>query len=125
MKFRSYEIFEMQAEMIKMLAHPKRLMLLELLSRGEWSVGDMAEAMETPAATVSQHLRLLRDRHLVQTRRDGQTIYYSLVDRRITDACHLSRDMLLETLKRRGIWAEETANPVDGSSDEVDVGDGS
>ena len=84
MKFRSYEIFEMQAELIKMLAHPKRLMLLELLSRGEWSVGDMAEAMETPPATVSQHLRLLRDRQLVQTRRDGQTIYYSLVDRRIT-----------------------------------------
>jgi ArsR family transcriptional regulator len=109
MKVRNYEIFEMQAEMIKMLAHPKRLMLLELLSEGETSVGDLAKGMETPAATVSQHLRLLRDRHLVTTRREGQTIYYSLVDDRITKACHISRDMLLDNIKRRSELAGSTA----------------
>lgn len=108
MKIRNYEIFEMQAELIKMLAHPKRLILLDLLSQGEMSVGEMADAMDTPAATVSQHLRLLRDRHLVQTRRDGQTIFYRLVDKRITQACHISREMLLDSIKRRNELAVDT-----------------
>lgn len=116
MKLSNYEIFEMQAELIKMLAHPKRLMVLELLSRQEMSVGQMAEALETPAATISQHLRLLRDRHLVRARREGQTVFYNLVDRRITEACHISRDMLLDSLKQRSELADGTARRHTGSA---------
>lgn len=60
------------------LSHSTRLMILCLLVDGEKSVGALAQALELRQANVSQQLSLLRKDGLVETRREGQTIYYSL-----------------------------------------------
>lgn len=66
------------AKLLKVLANNKRLMIVCCLSEGETSVNELAEALEMRASTVSQHLQILRLSGYVTTRRDAQTIYYSL-----------------------------------------------
>lgn len=66
------------AELLKVLANPKRLMIVCRLSEGEASVNELADFLEMRSSTVSQHLQILRLGHFVKTRRDAQTIYYSL-----------------------------------------------
>ncbi|WP_138379056.1 ArsR/SmtB family transcription factor [Luteithermobacter gelatinilyticus] len=69
---------EKAADLMRSLSHEKRLMLLCQLVEGEKSVGALATALGITQANASQQLALLRKDGLVQTRREGQTIYYSL-----------------------------------------------
>jgi len=62
----------------KALANPKRLELLDLLAQGPRSVDDLASAAELGVSTCSAHLQTLREAGLVETRREGRRIYYSL-----------------------------------------------
>jgi ArsR family transcriptional regulator, virulence genes transcriptional regulator len=69
---------EQVAAMLTAMANPKRLVVLCTLLGGEKSVGDLAQIVQLTPAALSQHLGKMRGLHLVATRRDGQTIYYSL-----------------------------------------------
>jgi len=66
------------ARLMKALAHQSRLMVLCTLSEGEMSVGQLNERVPMSQSALSQHLALLRRDGLVATRRESQTIYYSL-----------------------------------------------
>jgi DNA-binding transcriptional ArsR family regulator len=66
------------SELLKSLANRHRLLILCQLVDGERSVGDLAAFLKARDSTVSQHLALLRKDGLVQARRDGQTIFYSI-----------------------------------------------
>ena len=66
------------SELLKSLGNRHRLLILCQLTDGERSVGDLAEFLGLRDSTVSQHLSLLRRDGLVQARRDGQTIWYSI-----------------------------------------------
>ena len=74
------------------MANPKRLLVLCTLLAGEKSVGDLAEIVRLSPAALSQHLGKMRALRLVATRRDGQTIFYSLASPEVR--------ALLETLYR-------------------------
>lgn len=67
------------SELLKSLGNRHRLLILCQLTEGERSVGDLAAFLDLRDSTVSQHLSLLRKDGLVQARRDGQTIWYSIV----------------------------------------------
>jgi DNA-binding transcriptional ArsR family regulator len=77
-------------EVFRMLADPTRVRLLWTLIDGELSVNELADRIEKPAPSVSQHLAKLRMARLVRTRRAGTTIFYSLenehVQRLVVDA---------------------------------------
>jgi len=63
--------------LMKVLAHPDRLMLLcQLAHSGEMSVGDLEAALDIHQPTLSQQLTVLREEKLVQTRREGKYVYY-------------------------------------------------
>ncbi len=64
--------------LLKALAHRHRLIIICQLTEKERSVGELAELLDVRDSTVSQHLALLRKDGLVTTRRDGQTIWYSI-----------------------------------------------
>ena len=66
------------AKMLKSLANENRLMILCSLIAGELSVGELNERIPLSQSALSQHLGYLRDAGLVTTRRESQTIYYSL-----------------------------------------------
>lgn len=64
--------------LMKTLGHRGRLMVLCQLATGEKSVGELAELLDIQQSPLSQHLSRMRQEGLVATRRDAQTIYYSL-----------------------------------------------
>ena len=116
MKIRNPEIFHLHAEFCKNLANPKRLMIMALLSHGEMSVGELAEAIGAALPTVSQHLTVLRNKHMVASRKEGQNVYYRGTDPRLMEACILIRTVLLDGMRTRG----EIANMVDPAGIEFD-----
>lgn len=65
-------------EVFRMLADPTRIQVLWALTGAEYSVNELAERVDKPAPSVSQHLAKLRMARLVRTRRSGTTIFYSL-----------------------------------------------
>lgn len=100
-------VFELHADLCKTLSNPKRLMILALLAKREMSVGEIAEVISVPLSNVSQHLSLLKAQGLVNGRKEGQIVHYSLTDRRIIQACTLIRSVLLDRMKERGQVAQE------------------
>lgn len=71
---------EEAARLLRSLGNPHRLMVLCALSSGERSVGELNGLVPLSQSALSQHLAVLREENLVRTRRDGQTVYYSVPD---------------------------------------------
>jgi DNA-binding transcriptional ArsR family regulator len=69
-----------KAEIFKVLAHPTRIHIIETLRAGEVSVGIILEQIKVEPANLSQHLAVLRLKHLVVARKDGNQVHYSLRD---------------------------------------------
>ncbi len=110
------EVFELHADFCKTIAHPTRLMIVSLLGDEELTVGQLVEAIGVPLANISQHLRILRDRHIVVPRHEGRRVFYRLRDPRLVQACELIRTILLDGLSERGRLAERATEPgQDGS----------
>jgi DNA-binding transcriptional ArsR family regulator len=65
--------------LMKVLSNPDRLLLLCELAAGERNVGQLEEALDIHQPTLSQQLAVLREAELVDTRRDGKSIYYRIV----------------------------------------------
>lgn len=94
------ELTRLQAEFCKGMAHPKRIQILRALKSGEKSVGELSKATGIRQANLSQHLTILRQFGLLESRREGTTIYYSISDKRIVEACDIVRSCIGERLKR-------------------------
>jgi ArsR family transcriptional regulator len=97
------ELYRLQAEFCKAMAHPTRIHMLRALKQGERPVNELAKMVGVTQANASQHLAILRQFGLLQTRRDGSTIYYSIADHRIIEACELVRTCIGERLKNSQI----------------------
>jgi DNA-binding transcriptional ArsR family regulator len=70
--------YESCAERLRALADPDRLRILSCLLQGARNVSDLADALEMPIVKVSHHLRVLRYAHVVQTKKQGKFVIYSL-----------------------------------------------
>lgn len=66
------------SSLLKAMSNERRLLILCHLSRGERSVGELCDLVDVSQSALSQHLAKLRHDNLVRTRREAQTIYYSL-----------------------------------------------
>ena len=95
------ELYKLQASLCQMMAHPKRIELFEMLSQEELSVTVMAKQLGITVPATSQHLRLFRENGMAVTRRDGQTIYYSITKPKLMDGCKIMRNFLLEELENK------------------------
>ncbi len=93
------EFYQLHAHLCKALAHPTRLLIIDELRDGPRSVSELVERIGLRQSNLSQHLGILRDQRLVVARRDGQTVYYSLRDARVTQAFDLLRQVLRSVLK--------------------------
>ena len=71
---------QFKAGIFQALAHPTRVAIVEFLSRGEMSVGRLCEKVGVEQANISQHLAVLRNKHLVETRKEGNQTFYRLRD---------------------------------------------
>lgn len=89
-------LYEMHADMCQALANQHRLAIMHLLKDEEKCVSDIAAELGISVHNVSQHLRILRERLLVRSRKEGQTVYYSVTNQKFVQACALIREALLE-----------------------------
>ena len=92
------ELIQLHASVCKGLADPKRLLIINSLRDGEMSVGDICAELDLPQANVSQHLAILRDKGLVNARKDGQRVFYSLTSPKIIQAMDLLREVMNDQL---------------------------
>ena len=80
------------------LSDPTRICILYLLSEGGRFVNEIADLLDAPQSTISRHLRVLRERELVHTERQGTAVCYSLADPRIIEALELMRGIVVSRL---------------------------
>lgn len=91
---------EMHADLCKVFSNPVRVGVLSLLREGEMSVGSLAVALRISDPTASKHLRLMRERGVLATRREGPVIYYRLASPKVMKAFSLLREDLLVRLRK-------------------------
>ena len=77
------ELLRRAAEIIKLLGHPERLKIVEVLEGGEATVSDIQEQLGMAQAIVSQHLAKLRGAGVVAARREGVHVFYQLTEEKV------------------------------------------
>ncbi|MDG6975242.1 MAG: helix-turn-helix transcriptional regulator [Nitrososphaerota archaeon] len=92
-------VSELHAELCKTLGSAIRIEILNALRGGEKTVGELSAALRVRQPNVSQHLAVLRQRGVVTTRKEGANIYYGVSNPKITQACELMKQVLVEQLK--------------------------
>ena len=102
MKKQDTELYELHADFCNTIASSKRLMIIELLSEREMNVSEIARVLDVRPSNISQHLRVLRLRNIVKSRKEGQTVYYDLTNSRISKICNETRLILLYGMEKRG-----------------------
>ena len=85
----SEELAERQAEICRVFANSRRVLILWAVAESEKSVTDIAEAIGASLQNTSQHLHLMKERGILSSRREAQTIYYGLAQTEIAANCQL------------------------------------
>lgn len=106
----SLQVFK--AEFFKALGHPVRIRILEILIGGEHSVQDLQQALHLEQPIVSQHLAMLRAKNIVNARKAGTTVWYTVrvpligellaIARRVFDSQLIDSQTMLRELRREG-----------------------
>jgi ArsR family transcriptional regulator len=91
-------ISEVKAELFKALAHPARIRVLELLSEGERSVGEMQPLVGIEPPHLSQQLGVLRHAGLVTTRKEGSSVIYAIRDPELVALLAAAKRVLINSL---------------------------
>jgi DNA-binding transcriptional ArsR family regulator len=95
------EVLQLHAEICAGLADPSRIMILYSLADGSHNVTEICNALGMPQPSVSRHLKILRERRMVTTERQGTVVHYSLADGRLIEALDLLRAVLRDGLAKR------------------------
>lgn len=95
------ELELLHANICQALGDPKRIQILYALHGEPRYVSALADDLGMPQPTVSRHLQVLRQRSLVVTERDGQTVVYSLSDPRIIEILDVMRQIMRDALERQ------------------------
>jgi len=84
-------------------------MIIDELRRGERTVGELARVLDMPQAVVSRNLAILRDKGVVNFRREVTSVYYSLSNDRIGEACDMVHQILLDQIAKNRLLADSLA----------------
>jgi ArsR family transcriptional regulator len=93
-------MYSFSVKVLKALADETRLNILEFLKGGERCVCEIVPYIGTSQSNVSQHLRILKDAALVTDRREGRSIYYSVMDERIFSCLETIEGLAEDSMKR-------------------------
>jgi DNA-binding transcriptional ArsR family regulator len=103
------EITELHAEICSAMADPRRILLLYAISEQPRNVSDLADYVGISQPAASRHLKILRDRGLVQAIRQGASVEYNLTDQRLIEALDTLREVLRDRLTYRASLVEEAS----------------
>lgn len=85
------EVLEKAAECLKVMAHPIRLRIVNILMQGEYAVHEIADLSKTSANQTCEHLRLLKGHGLLNSQRKGRTVYYKIASPQLPGLLHCIR----------------------------------
>ncbi|GAA4562967.1 metalloregulator ArsR/SmtB family transcription factor [Planotetraspora kaengkrachanensis] len=94
----SVPLYEAKAELFRLLGHPVRIRVLELLQDGPLPVRDLLSAIDVEPTGLSQHLAVLRRSGMVTAHRDGSTVVYALAGGDVADLLRAARKLLTQKL---------------------------
>lgn len=100
-------MYVLKAELFRVLGHPARVRILELLREGERNVGDLQTALELDSSGTSQHLAALRKQGLVESRREGTSVYYRIRDEQTLQLLEVARRILTAGLSETRALLDE------------------
>ncbi len=101
--------------MFKVLGHPVRIRILELLTGGERTVGDLQAELNVDSSGTSQHLAALRQQGLLESRPSGANVYYRIRDPRVSQLLAVAKQILTSGLiDSQSLLSELDVIPVDG-----------
>lgn len=95
------ELYKLHADFCKFMANPKRIEILFLLGEKEMCVDEIASAMEVKVPNISQHLAVMREKGVVEVRRDGNKMYYSIANPKSLQACIIMREAMVEQMEKQ------------------------
>ena len=78
---------------LRVLAHPARLLIIHLLGQGERSVQELEKEVGISQSSISQHLNLLKDKDILESRRVAQQVFYRLKNPRLLELTTLTREL--------------------------------
>lgn len=87
-------IHRVKADFFRTLGHPARVRILELLRGGESTVGELQAELEIDSSGASQHLGAMRRQGLLESRRDGTSVYYRVRDPRVFQLLETARQLI-------------------------------
>lgn len=93
-------VYVYHANMCKVFSHPKRLELINVLRDKEMSVNYLTQKLGLSQANLSQHLSMMKERHILVSRKEGNTVYYRIANPRLLQACDLLREILFEQIRQ-------------------------
>ncbi|MGD9695387.1 MAG: ArsR/SmtB family transcription factor [Thermoleophilia bacterium] len=111
-------IYVAKAEFFRVLGHPARVRILELLrDNGEMSVGELQAALQLDSSGTSQHLGVMRRQGILESRKESTSVYYRARDPRIFQLLEAARQILSSSLEAtQALLSELTLAAPPGSS---------
>ena len=100
---------EAKANLFRVLGHPARVRIMELLQEGEWSVGALQAELGLESGATSQHLAALRRVGLVESRREGTSVIYRAADEKVFDLLSAGRALVTRHLEEQQSMLDELA----------------
>lgn len=94
------ELYKLHADFCKFMSNPKRIEILFMLGEKEMCVDEIASKMNVRVPNISQHLAVMRERGVVEVRREGTKMYYKLSNPKTLQACLIMRDAMIEQMKK-------------------------
>jgi ArsR family transcriptional regulator len=109
----SEPIYRLKAEFFRLLGHPARVRILELLRDSEHNVGELQAELGLDSSGTSQHLTAMRRQGLLASRREGTSVYYSVKDPRIFQLMEVAKQILSGRLEEtRDLLGELNRTPA-------------
>ena len=99
MPWHQHPIYAIKADFLRVLGHPKRVRILELLRDGERTVGDLQAELELDSSGTSQHLGALRRLGVLESRRVGSSVFYRVRDERMFDLLEVTKNIVTSNLE--------------------------
>jgi DNA-binding transcriptional ArsR family regulator len=104
---RSHPVYQLKAEMFRVLGHPVLVRMLELLREGELPVRELQRLLDLDSSGASQHLTALRKLGLLESRREGTSVYYRIKDARTNQLLDVARQILTSNLEQSQVLLGE------------------
>ena len=94
------QIYKYHADMCQVFSHPKRLEAINVLRDGEMTVTELSQKLTLTVGNLSQHLSMMKERHILLSRKEGNMVYYRIANPKLIRCFDMMREMLFEQIRQ-------------------------